>query len=156
MNPISPRATSFVPPSISSMPSWAFNNCSFQAEDLIGGVARWRARASDLPLSYHYRTSSRAPTVSTTKKLIIAKSMDEETPEISTKESVPLFSVKNLPNILTWLRVVAIPVIVMLFYSDLQHKYLWSAVLFALAGITDFLDGKIARALVSLNMKVAK
>jgi len=82
--------------------------------------------------------------------------MDEETPEISTKESVPLFSVKNLPNILTWLRVVAIPVIVMLFYSDLQHKYLWSAVLFALAGITDFLDGKIARALVSLNMKVAK
>ncbi|MGI4775835.1 MAG: CDP-diacylglycerol--glycerol-3-phosphate 3-phosphatidyltransferase [Janthinobacterium lividum] len=53
---------------------------------------------------------------------------------------------KNLPNYLTLIRIIIIPVIVLSFYlenSALAHQI--SAVLFVFASITDFLDGYLAR-----------
>ena len=53
---------------------------------------------------------------------------------------------KNLPNYLTIVRIAAIPIIVMTFYfenSKLAHRL--GATIFALASITDFLDGYLAR-----------
>jgi len=56
-------------------------------------------------------------------------------------------SALNLPNTLTWLRILLIPAIVVLFYLP----YWWSdpaaCAAFALAGITDTLDGYYARKL---------
>jgi CDP-diacylglycerol--glycerol-3-phosphate 3-phosphatidyltransferase len=51
----------------------------------------------------------------------------------------------NLPNILTWLRIIAVPLVVLLFY--LPHKWadVFAALLFAAASITDSLDGYFAR-----------
>ena len=52
----------------------------------------------------------------------------------------------NLPNKLTILRIVMIPVFVALFYiSVVPCHFILSAVVFALAAFTDFLDGYIAR-----------
>jgi CDP-diacylglycerol--glycerol-3-phosphate 3-phosphatidyltransferase len=51
----------------------------------------------------------------------------------------------NLPNILTWLRIVAVPLVIVLFY--LPHKWadIFAGLLFAAASITDSLDGYLAR-----------
>ncbi len=52
----------------------------------------------------------------------------------------------NLPNKLTVLRLILIPVFIAVFYiTAIPYNYLISAVVFALAAITDFLDGYIAR-----------
>lgn len=52
----------------------------------------------------------------------------------------------NLPNKLTVTRIIMIPIFVALFYLPvIPFNYVLSAVVFALASITDFLDGKIAR-----------
>jgi CDP-diacylglycerol---glycerol-3-phosphate 3-phosphatidyltransferase len=48
----------------------------------------------------------------------------------------------NLPNKLTVLRILLVPVCLLLLYSG---QLVWSAAVFAIASITDFLDGKIAR-----------
>jgi CDP-diacylglycerol--glycerol-3-phosphate 3-phosphatidyltransferase len=53
----------------------------------------------------------------------------------------------NLPNVLTMSRIVMIPVFVVVFYLPTQWSYMASAVIFALAGITDWLDGYLARKL---------
>ncbi len=49
---------------------------------------------------------------------------------------------KNIPNILTIIRFLLIPTI---FYSALQDNYVIAAILLVLSGITDVLDGFIAR-----------
>lgn len=53
----------------------------------------------------------------------------------------------NLPNKLTCIRLILIPVFAALFFLDgiVPYNYLIAAAVFALAAITDFLDGKIAR-----------
>ena len=56
----------------------------------------------------------------------------------------------NIPILLTWSRIVMIPVFIGIFYlSDstlsLHHKHLLSALLFAFAAVTDWLDGYLAR-----------
>ncbi len=51
----------------------------------------------------------------------------------------------NLPNILTWLRIFAVPLVVMLFYLPHQWADIFAALLFAAAAITDSLDGYFAR-----------
>lgn len=52
----------------------------------------------------------------------------------------------NLPNKLTILRICMIPLFVAVFYvTAIPYNYLISAVVFALAAATDFLDGYIAR-----------
>lgn len=58
----------------------------------------------------------------------------------------------NIPNLLTWFRILLIPVFIGVFYlSDqtisLHHKHQISTIIFALAAVTDWLDGYLARAL---------
>ena len=51
----------------------------------------------------------------------------------------------NLPNLLTLLRILLIPVIVVVFFLPFIWAPQVSALIFALAGITDWLDGYLAR-----------
>ena len=52
----------------------------------------------------------------------------------------------NLPNKLTILRIIMIPIFVAVFYlTMIPYNYVISAAIFALAAFTDFLDGYIAR-----------
>jgi len=51
----------------------------------------------------------------------------------------------NLANILTLMRIAAIPVVVICFYSPLDYARPIAAVLFGLAAITDMIDGWVAR-----------
>ena len=51
----------------------------------------------------------------------------------------------NLPNTLTWLRIFAIPLVILLFYLPFKWADPAAGLLFALAGITDSLDGYLAR-----------
>ena len=53
----------------------------------------------------------------------------------------------NLPNTLTWLRICAVPLIVLLFYVQAPWGDPAAGLLFAAAGITDSLDGYFARRL---------
>jgi CDP-diacylglycerol--glycerol-3-phosphate 3-phosphatidyltransferase len=57
----------------------------------------------------------------------------------------------NLPNILTWLRILAIPLVIVLFYFGDREPLRWfdpaAGLLFAVAAITDSLDGYLARRL---------
>ena len=47
----------------------------------------------------------------------------------------------NVPNLLTWLRIVSIPLVVVLFYLPFHWSDPAAGALFAIAGITDTLDG---------------
>ena len=51
----------------------------------------------------------------------------------------------NLPNTLTWLRIFAIPLVVVFFYLPYKWADPAAGLLFAVAGITDSLDGYFAR-----------
>src|SRR5271156_1491023 len=53
----------------------------------------------------------------------------------------------NLPNTLTWLRILMIPGVVVLFYLPFWWAHPAAGIGFALAGITDSLDGYFARKL---------
>lgn len=53
---------------------------------------------------------------------------------------------KNIPNYLTMIRLLAIPIIVMTFYFDnSKFAHRLGGIIFALASLTDFFDGYIAR-----------
>lgn len=51
----------------------------------------------------------------------------------------------NLPNLLSLLRVVLIPVLVALYFMPGPNASVWATLVFVLAGITDWLDGYMAR-----------
>ncbi len=53
----------------------------------------------------------------------------------------------NLPNILTLLRVILIPVFVGLFYYPSSSSNMFAAIVFVVAALTDLLDGYLARRL---------
>ncbi|MFH0934979.1 MAG: CDP-diacylglycerol--glycerol-3-phosphate 3-phosphatidyltransferase [Pseudomonadota bacterium] len=58
----------------------------------------------------------------------------------------------NIPNLLTWFRILMIPVFVALFYVpddmlSLHHRHQLATFIFGLAAITDWLDGYLARSL---------
>jgi CDP-diacylglycerol--glycerol-3-phosphate 3-phosphatidyltransferase len=53
----------------------------------------------------------------------------------------------NLPTVLTGIRILAIPLVVLVYYIDAAWAGPAAGVLFALAGITDYLDGYLARRL---------
>lgn len=54
----------------------------------------------------------------------------------------------NLPNILTYARIVAVPLVVACLFWPKDDWVRWTAVgIYAVAGITDFFDGYLARAL---------
>jgi len=57
----------------------------------------------------------------------------------------------NLPNLLTMLRIVAVPVIVVALLDETPHGDQLAALVFALAAITDGLDGYIARSRNSIT-----
>ncbi len=60
----------------------------------------------------------------------------------------------NLPTLLTWARIVAIPLVVGIFYLDLSEptRNLIATVLFVVVALTDWADGYLAR---KLNMTSA-
>jgi CDP-diacylglycerol--glycerol-3-phosphate 3-phosphatidyltransferase len=53
----------------------------------------------------------------------------------------------NVPNTLTWIRIASIPLIVLLFFMPYPWADPASGLLFTAAGITDSLDGYLARRL---------
>jgi CDP-diacylglycerol--glycerol-3-phosphate 3-phosphatidyltransferase len=55
--------------------------------------------------------------------------------------------INNIPNALTFARVLLVPVFVLVFYLPFQWCYAASAVIFAIAAATDWLDGYLARRL---------
>src|ERR1700728_1606333 len=57
----------------------------------------------------------------------------------------------NLPNTLTWTRIAAIPLIVLLFYMPYPWADPAAGLLFAAAGVTDSLDGYFARRLGQIS-----
>ncbi|HEY5975618.1 MAG TPA: CDP-diacylglycerol--glycerol-3-phosphate 3-phosphatidyltransferase [Geobacteraceae bacterium] len=60
-------------------------------------------------------------------------------------EDVVRPSIWNIPNILTLLRIGAIPVLAVLLLSPSRDAGFWAAALFAAASVTDWLDGYLAR-----------
>ena len=63
----------------------------------------------------------------------------------TTNKNNELFVRLNLANFLTLLRIAAIPVVVVCFYSPLDYARPIAAILFGLAAITDMIDGWVAR-----------
>ena len=53
----------------------------------------------------------------------------------------------TIPNLLTLFRIILIPVFVLVFYLPYHWSFLATAAIFGLAGITDWLDGYLARKL---------
>lgn len=51
----------------------------------------------------------------------------------------------NIPNILTLFRILLVPLFVIIFFSNMESSLFYSISIFLLAGITDILDGYIAR-----------
>ena len=51
----------------------------------------------------------------------------------------------NLPNILSLLRIALIPVLIAIFLLPYEAAPLWATVVFAVASLTDWLDGYLAR-----------
>jgi CDP-diacylglycerol--glycerol-3-phosphate 3-phosphatidyltransferase len=51
----------------------------------------------------------------------------------------------NIPNILTLIRILLIPVLVVVYYLPVTWAHVIAAVIFALAALTDWLDGYLAR-----------
>ena len=63
---------------------------------------------------------------------------------VETKSSHPVW---NIPNILTLMRIAAIPLLVLLLLTDDREKSFWAAAIFSAASFTDWLDGYLARRL---------
>lgn len=53
----------------------------------------------------------------------------------------------NIPILLTFFRVLLIPIFIILFYLPIESSAFWSALIFLIAAITDLLDGYLARIL---------
>lgn len=53
----------------------------------------------------------------------------------------------NIPNILTVIRILAIPVFVVIFYLPWSEAHFWATFIFCVAALTDWLDGYLARKL---------
>ncbi|MFD1427259.1 cardiolipin synthase [Kroppenstedtia sanguinis] len=51
----------------------------------------------------------------------------------------------NLPNIVTLMRFTLIPIYLVIFFSDLPYRIQWAFAVLLLAGITDVIDGYLAR-----------
>lgn len=51
----------------------------------------------------------------------------------------------NIPNMITVLRIILVPIYLLVFFSDLENRILIAGFVFILAGISDVLDGYIAR-----------
>lgn len=56
-----------------------------------------------------------------------------------------VFTMKYLPNAITILRLFLIPVFVYVFFSENPYGYFYALAIFLIAGVTDLLDGYLAR-----------
>ena len=52
---------------------------------------------------------------------------------------------KNIPNLLTAIRLILVPIFPILYFSNLENAHYFALIIFIIAGFTDFLDGYIAR-----------
>lgn len=52
---------------------------------------------------------------------------------------------KNIPNILSIIRIILVGVFVFVFFNDYPHNLIWALVVFLTAGLTDIIDGFLAR-----------
>lgn len=71
--------------------------------------------------------------------------VENEGNESKFKKFVRGKGVMNLPNQLTVLRVLLIPIFVLFFYLDFRGHFFVALAVFAIASFTDFLDGYLAR-----------
>jgi CDP-diacylglycerol---glycerol-3-phosphate 3-phosphatidyltransferase len=53
----------------------------------------------------------------------------------------------TLPNILTFIRILFIPLLVLIYYAPIEGRYFFAAAIFGLAAATDWFDGYLARKL---------
>lgn len=51
----------------------------------------------------------------------------------------------NIPNMLTILRIILVPTYLLIFFSEMENRILIAGLVFIFAGISDVLDGHIAR-----------
>lgn len=51
----------------------------------------------------------------------------------------------NIPNMLTTVRLFLIPIFAVVFFSDFENNLIFALVIFLIAGLTDVMDGYIAR-----------
>lgn len=51
----------------------------------------------------------------------------------------------TIPNILTIIRIILVPLYLFVFYTVEKNKILYAGIIYILAGLTDVLDGRIAR-----------
>ena len=58
-----------------------------------------------------------------------------------------MLAIKTWPNILSLLRIILVPVLVIAFYIPFDKGHLLAVIIFLLAAITDWLDGYLARRL---------
>lgn len=63
----------------------------------------------------------------------------------SSQKPTPGGPVLNLPNALTGLRIVAVPVLIWLLALDTESSRIWATVVFLVAALTDLVDGAVAR-----------
>eukprot|EP00537_Pseudo-nitzschia_pungens_P012069 CAMPEP_0172395832 /NCGR_PEP_ID=MMETSP1061-20121228/22038_1 /TAXON_ID=37318 /ORGANISM="Pseudo-nitzschia pungens, Strain cf. pungens" /LENGTH=302 /DNA_ID=CAMNT_0013127535 /DNA_START=132 /DNA_END=1040 /DNA_ORIENTATION=+ len=68
-----------------------------------------------------------------------------KTPPGFLRSKIPGLPWHKLPDYLTYARCLAIPVFVALFYSKVKGGHLYTGTIFALASVTDWLDGFLAR-----------
>jgi cardiolipin synthase len=71
--------------------------------------------------------------------------LERITPPATVRNPLCMFDRANLPNLLTWGRIAAIPLMVLCFYSTEAGWQLLAGVLFVAACITDYFDGHLAR-----------
>jgi CDP-diacylglycerol--glycerol-3-phosphate 3-phosphatidyltransferase len=72
--------------------------------------------------------------------------MSVETPEPPKKRRTSIREdAINLPNLLTFLRILLIPVVLVLMERGTPRANFWAAMVYAVTAITDFLDGWLAR-----------
>lgn len=60
-------------------------------------------------------------------------------------------TITSLPNLITLMRIVLIPIFIAVFYLPFSWAHAAAALIFALAGFTDWLDGYLARKLKQIS-----
>lgn len=51
----------------------------------------------------------------------------------------------NIPNMLSVIRICLVPVFILVYFGDSENSSIYAAVVYAVASLTDILDGRIAR-----------
>lgn len=80
-------------------------------------------------------------------KTVLYADTDNTEVIMDTKTNIKdIFSnVWTIPNLLSFLRIIMVPIFAVLFLKGTREGYIWSVVVLALSGLSDFFDGKIAR-----------